>query len=126
MRRVRCYECGKVYNFDVDDFCPKCGAFNQPQRTMRIASDGSVVRNDGLNENNHEGSFVHAELHEENKERKKAGLDQDLVKRVKTVKVPKTIQTPLKKEQKKAAAPLGVVGWIALILLLRSCMAIFE
>ena len=40
MRRVRCYECGKRYDFDVDDFCPKCGAFNQPDRTSRIGADG--------------------------------------------------------------------------------------
>ena len=50
MRRVRCYECGKRYDFDVDDFCPKCGAFNQPDRTSRIGADGSVIRVDGLNE----------------------------------------------------------------------------
>ena len=43
MRRVRCYECGKRYDFDVDDFCPKCGAFNQPDRTSRIGADGSVT-----------------------------------------------------------------------------------
>jgi len=30
MRRVRCYECGKSYDYDEEDFCPKCGAFNQP------------------------------------------------------------------------------------------------
>ena len=29
MRKVRCYECGKTYDYDTDDFCPKCGAFNQ-------------------------------------------------------------------------------------------------
>ena len=28
MRKVRCYECGKTYDYDTDDFCPKCGAFN--------------------------------------------------------------------------------------------------
>ena len=30
MRKVQCAECGKRYDFDEDDFCPKCGAFNQP------------------------------------------------------------------------------------------------
>lgn len=74
MRHVRCYECGKRYDFDVDDFCPRCGAFNPPDRTSRIGADGSVVRIDGLNEINHRESFVHAELHEENKERRASGL----------------------------------------------------
>ena len=26
MRKIRCYECGRRYDFDVDDFCPQCGA----------------------------------------------------------------------------------------------------
>ena len=76
MRRVRCYDCGKRYDFDVDDFCPRCGAFNPPDRTSRIGADGSIVRIDGLNEVNHRESFVHAELHEENKERRASGLSK--------------------------------------------------
>ena len=76
MRRVRCYECGKRYDFDVDDFCPRCGAFNPPGRSSRIDADGNVVRLDGLNEVNHRESFVHAELHEENKERRASGLSK--------------------------------------------------
>jgi hypothetical protein len=62
MRRVKCEECGKVYNFDVDDFCPRCGAFNQPPKASAINADGSVIRLDGINEKNHAGSFVHEEL----------------------------------------------------------------
>ena len=53
MRKIRCYECGKSYDFDVDDFCPKCGAFNQPGKSAAIAADGAVVRTEGLNEKNH-------------------------------------------------------------------------
>ena len=30
MREVKCYECGKTYDYDDDGFCPRCGAFNQP------------------------------------------------------------------------------------------------
>ena len=33
MRMVRCYACGKRYDYDEDGFCPGCGAFNQPGRT---------------------------------------------------------------------------------------------
>lgn len=33
MRMVRCYECGKSYDYDDDGFCPRCGAFNQPAKT---------------------------------------------------------------------------------------------
>lgn len=122
MRRVRCYECGKVYNFDTDDFCPKCGAFNQPKRTVRIAADGSVVRSDGLNENNHQGSFVHAELHEENKARKKAGLDKDLVKNAYLEMAKIRTGNFSKKNQSAKTTPvlLNVVAWALLILLLRT------
>lgn len=30
MRRIRCKDCGKSYDYDKDDFCPKCGAYNPP------------------------------------------------------------------------------------------------
>lgn len=76
MRKVKCEECGKVYNFDVDDFCPRCGAFNQPPKASAINADGSVIRLDGINEKNHAGSFVHEELHEENRERRRMGLSK--------------------------------------------------
>ena len=88
MRRVRCYECGKRYDFDVDDFCPKCGAFNQPDRTSRIGADGSVIRVDGLNEENHRESFVHTELHEENRERRNSGLSKGVQRSGKTAQRP--------------------------------------
>ena len=76
MKKIRCYECGKSYDYHEDAFCPNCGSFNQPPRASRIAADGSIVRNDGINEANHEGSFVHQELHDEKRERRKYGLDQ--------------------------------------------------
>ena len=76
MRKVRCHECGKVYNFDAEDFCPRCGAFTQPPKSTTIDADGSVIRVEGINEKNHAGSFVHEELHEENRERKRMGLSK--------------------------------------------------
>ena len=78
MRRVRCYECGKMYDFDMDDFCPRCGAFNQPPKSTAIDADGSVIRVDGINEKNHAGSFVHEELHAENRERRCIGLSKSV------------------------------------------------
>lgn len=75
MRNVQCHECGKRYNFDVDDFCPRCGAFTQPPRGSQIGADGTVVRVDGINERNHKNSFVHAELHEEKRKRKGSLLE---------------------------------------------------
>ena len=33
MRMVHCEDCGKRYDYDVDGFCPRCGAFNQLQGT---------------------------------------------------------------------------------------------
>ena len=95
MRRVRCYECGKRYDFDVDDFCPRCGAFNQPDRTSRIGADGSVIRVDGLNEVNHRESFAHAELHEENRERRSSGLSKGTQQSAKTIQ--RQVQTAAKR-----------------------------
>ena len=76
MRNVRCHDCGKRYNFDKDDFCPRCGAFTQPPPATRIGMDGGVVRTEGINEKNHQASFVHAEYHDENRERKGSVLDK--------------------------------------------------
>ena len=38
MRMVRCYECGRSYDYDDDGFCPRCGAFNQPARTAAASA----------------------------------------------------------------------------------------
>lgn len=81
MARIRCYDCGKLYNYQEDAFCPHCGAFTPPPRATRIASDGTVVRVDGINEAGHAGSFVHREFHEEERERRRTGLDRDVRKR---------------------------------------------
>ena len=109
MRRVQCYECGKRYDFDVDDFCPNCGAFNQPDRASRIDADGNVVRVDGLNEANHRNSFVHSELHEENKERRATGLSKG-TKRISQ----KTAQPVLRQRQKQAGSQsIGtIIKWV--------------
>ena len=78
VQQVRCYECGKRYDYDEDGFCPKCGAFNQPPRKTCVSADGTVVRADGLNERNHADSFVHRELHAEKRQRRRVGLDKSV------------------------------------------------
>lgn len=77
MRKVTCYECEKRYDYDDDGFCPRCGAFNLPTSTSRIGADGSVVWVDGLNERNHHNSFLHDELHQEERQRRRLKLDRD-------------------------------------------------
>lgn len=79
MRNVRCHDCGKRYNFDKDDFCPRCGAFTQPPPATRIGTDGRVVRMEGISEENHRGSFVHTEYHDENRKRKGSVLEKENV-----------------------------------------------
>jgi len=78
MRSVRCYECGKGYDYDEDGFCPRCGAFNLPRNVSMIGADGGVVWREGINERNHKGSFLHVELHEENRERRGTALEQSV------------------------------------------------
>ena len=82
MRKVHCYACGKGYDYDDDGFCPKCGAFNLPPHINRIDADGTVIRVDGLNERGHANSFLHEELHAEDRKRRKLGLDQIPAKRI--------------------------------------------
>ena len=76
MRRIVCEECRKRYDYDKDEFCPKCGAFNQPVRTWGMDAQGNVVRVHGVNEQNHAGSFVHSEVHKEKRVRQAKGMDQ--------------------------------------------------
>ena len=80
MRMVVCGECKKRYDFDRDDFCPRCGAFNPPEKQWTVDNFGNVVRVDGINERNHSGSFVHAEVHREKAIRKIKGLDRGGIK----------------------------------------------
>lgn len=75
MGRIVCEECGKVYDFDRDEFCPRCGAFNQPVKTWGMDAKGNVIRVDGVSERNHEGSFVHKEVHREKAVRRAVGMD---------------------------------------------------
>lgn len=110
MRKVRCYDCGKSYDFDVDDFCPKCGAFNQPGKSARIGADGAVVRTDGLSEKNHAGSFVHQEFHAENRVRKAVGLSKG------TRGAASPARPPVKQREKKKN-PVQTLVWVIVIII---------
>ena len=44
MRNVICSSCGKRYNYDEEDFCPKCGSYNPPPEWRR---QGGVPRQQG-------------------------------------------------------------------------------
>ena len=127
MRMLKCYDCGKRYNYDEDGFCPKCGAFNQPPAITRVGADGSIVRVDGINEQGHTGSFTHKEYHEETKERRKSGLDKgvdripmqkaagELKRAFKTAPTPRPVGKTLASGGKKQAEKgIGIV--IAIII----------
>lgn len=110
MRKIRCYDCGKSYDFDVDDFCPRCGAFNQPGKSARIGADGAVVRTDGLNEKNHAGSFVHQEFHAENRMRKAVGLSKD-------ARGAASPARPPVKQREKKKNPVQTSVWVIIIII---------
>ena len=77
VRRVSCYECGRHYDYDDDGFCPHCGAFNQPPKKVGFSAAGTLVNYaEGINERNHARSFVHKELHSENRARRGTELDR--------------------------------------------------
>ena len=75
MKLIVCEECKKRYDCEKDDFCPKCGAYNQPVKTWTTDAQGNVRRVDGVNEANHAASFVHSEVHRETRARRARGLD---------------------------------------------------
>lgn len=110
MRKVRCYDCGKTYDFDVDDFCPKCGAFNQPGKSARIGADGAVVRSDGLNERDHAGSFVHREFHKENRVRKAVGLSKGVRRAAPPAR-------PAAKQREKKKSPTRPIIWAIILVI---------
>ena len=129
MGRLVCEECKKVYDFDVDDFCPRCGAFNQPKKTWGVDAQGNVVRVDGVNEVNHKGSFVHKEIHSEKTRRRVTGMDKDsAMKRQaqRPVRQPGSSVSGLSEKKKSGGSVFGTIIWIIVILnILRACMGIF-
>ena len=138
MRRVKCEDCGRVYDFDTDDFCPRCGAFTFPKGD-RIGTDSSVVRVEEIRESNHKDSFLHAEYFVEKRRRKAAGLDRGADRSrdsqwapapggAKTAKVSDPLPTAAKsasRARKAAFATEGqelrkIIGWLVGIVILAS------
>ena len=138
MRRVKCEDCGRVYDFDTDDFCPRCGAFTFPKGD-RIGTDSSVVRVEEIRESNHKDSFLHAEYFVEKRRRKAAGLDRGADRSrdsqwapapggAKTAKVSGPLPTAAKsasRARKAAFATEGqelrkIIGWLVGIVILAS------
>ena len=42
MVRVKCRNCGKVYDYRKNEICPGCGAYNRPPRREVVDADGTV------------------------------------------------------------------------------------
>lgn len=42
MATLRCKSCGRVYNYEKNGTCPKCGAYNRPPRKEIVDPDGSI------------------------------------------------------------------------------------
>ena len=38
MRSITCTSCGKRYDYDADDFCPKCGSYNPPPARQGLSA----------------------------------------------------------------------------------------
>jgi len=116
--RMVCEECRKVYDYDRDEFCPRCGAYNQPNKKWTIDKAGQVVRVDGVNERNHKGSFVHKEVHREKAIRRAVGLDRDTVGKRKQ-------SAGGSKKKAGSTSVIAIVIWFVIVLqFLRSCMSI--
>ena len=46
MATIRCRACGRIYDYEKQGLCPKCGAYNRPPRRERVDADGTVHRLD--------------------------------------------------------------------------------
>ena len=44
---VFCENCKKWYDYSKEEFCPRCGAFNQPVKTWGTDSQGNIIRLNG-------------------------------------------------------------------------------
>ena len=118
--RIVCEECRKAYDYEKDDFCPRCGAYNPPPKNWTVNSRGEVIRVDGINEANHAGSFAHREVHQEKATRRALGLDRP--KPAKSVKsaagVPPARSGQPRKQNTQSSsigAILAVVFWIFVV-----------
>lgn len=121
MEKIRCYECGKLYDWREDPFCPKCGAFNRQEGGG--ASGNMAVRRDGLNEADHKGSFLHRELHTEDSQRRRLGLEwtgRKVAPKAQRRAAPQVVMEAgrLWNKPKKQVNPAKVVGWIVLLIIL--------
>ena len=128
--RLVCEECKKVYNYDVDDFCPRCGAYNPPKKTWGIDAKGNVVRVDGVNEANHKDSFVHKEVHREKWQRRATGMDRDDMpkrqpQRTVSQRRVTTTRKPAGKKQSGSSAIGAFSAIVFLLQFLRACMDLF-
>lgn len=109
MKQILCEDCGKRYNYEKDEFCPRCGAFNQPVKTWTTDSQGNVRRVDGVNEQNHAGSFVHSEVHREKRVRRAKGMDWEDGKR-------NDRQLPSRPERREKRDPMWIIKGIFIII----------
>ena len=119
MQKVRCHECGKVYNFDEDDFCvlqaPAGTLYTLDSSAGTVDASGNVVRLDGINEKNHAGSFVHEELHEENRERRRTGLSKG-VRRTSPVQPRPAPTRPAVRTGGSGKGKASPVSWVFLLI----------
>ena len=115
MRRIVCEECRKHYDYDKDEFCPKCGAFNQPVKVWGVDAQGNVVRVHGVNEQNHAGSFVHSEVHKEKRVRQAQGMEQRRRSEPKTVP-PRQFARPMRQTKTASGFPRALFWVIAAII----------
>ena len=120
MRKVRCIDCGKTYDYDEDGFCPRCGTFNQPSQRASGVTIQTPKRKDGLSEAGHSGSFLHREYHTEEWERRSSGLERDQERR-QTADHRQSSRPPARETGAgtKGKPTLGkIIRWIILIYIL--------
>ena len=95
-----------------------------PPKTAAINSDGSVVRVEGINEKNHTGSFVHAELHEENRERRRSGLSKG-VRRTGASPARTAASAGSSRGQGGQISPVMIIFWVIAAMMAVNVLSVF-
>ncbi len=124
--RLVCEECKKIYDYEKDDFCPRCGAYNQPGKRWGVDAQGHPVRVDGVNEVNHKGSFAHREVHQEKAKRRALGLDHPKRAPRQSQRPPaQRVQGPSSKERQKKGQTAGIIAVVVWIIIILQILRVF-
>ena len=98
-------------------FVPSAAHLTSRESMPALGADGTVVWEEGLNEKNHAGSFVHEEFHAENRVRKAVGLSKGGRRGVKAAQPLPNRQKTAGWQKKQGKNPAQYIIWIVMAII---------